>query len=107
MVVLALFRGSPIALVGLGVVLGSLIHLLCDSVSPHGIPWLSPFRSVAPPASFVVYSTRKANELLLVFPMVIIAMIALWHGWPMLTASGQAAFVALGHELFGRFGFPT
>jgi membrane-bound metal-dependent hydrolase YbcI (DUF457 family) len=104
MLVFVVFKASPIALLGLGIALGSLVHLLCDSVSPHGIPWLTPFRALKPPLT--IYSTRRASELSIVLPMVLVGVLGILHGWPALTHTAQGAFVLVAHQLDGRFGLP-
>lgn len=84
---------SPYADLVLGLALGALVHLLCDSASPHGIPWLTPFRSLRP--SMTVYTSRRASEMYLVLPMVAIAAVSLWHGYPAIPTSATGAISAL------------
>ncbi len=77
---LAAYFRTPLALLGAGLALGSLIHLLTDSVSPHGIPLLSFSRSMRP--WFVVYKSRTASEWRLILPFVGLAFFTAYRAWP-------------------------
>jgi membrane-bound metal-dependent hydrolase YbcI (DUF457 family) len=65
---------QPLAILGAGIALGALVHLLCDSVSPHGIPIVSPFSAHAP--RHPIYKTRAASEWILVGPALLTAAAA-------------------------------
>lgn len=93
LVALAACHRSPFALLALGVALGSIVHLLCDSVSPHGIPWLAPFSALKPP--FTVYTTRKASEWSIVLPVLLVAIAGALHGWSSFPDSVSEAFSVL------------
>jgi inner membrane protein len=62
-----------------GIALGGLIHLLCDTFSPHGIPWVTPTSALKP--SFTIYTTRKSSEMLIVLPVIILGVFGIAHGW--------------------------
>ncbi|MHB8140152.1 MAG: metal-dependent hydrolase [Vulcanimicrobiaceae bacterium] len=59
-----------------GCALGALLHLLIDSVSPHGIPLFSPLSSVKPPV--ILYKTRSASEWVVIGPFVLVATVVAW-----------------------------
>ena len=82
---LAAYFRTPLALLGAGLALGSLIHLLTDSVSPHGIPLLSFSRSMRP--WVVIYKSRTASEWRLIAPAILLASLAGVHSWPLLMAA--------------------
>ena len=88
---------APIALVGVGLALGALAHLLCDCASPHGIPWLSPFRSVRP--NQAVYSTGRAAELLVVVPLLLLAGVAVALRWSTYSAIAHGILALVMHPL--------
>lgn len=63
------------SVVGWSFVLGFLSHLVMDSLTKDGVPWLFPlpYRFGFPPFEFLRFTTDKLGEKLLVFPGLLLA----------------------------------
>jgi hypothetical protein len=99
--ILVVFKASPFALLGLGLALGSLVHLLCDSVSPHGIPWVTPFQAFeAAPDDLFDASSERIEALYCRWSFV--GALGMLHGWAALNAYGAGRVCA--HQLISLTG---
>lgn len=87
----------PWGLIAVGAALGALLHLAIDAVSPHGIPWLSPFRPIPP--SHAIYRTWTLSEWRIVGPIVTVAIGAVLLRAPALQQSAKALLAVLSHRV--------
>lgn len=79
---------APWNLLVMGAALGALLHLAIDAVSPHGIPWISPFRPLPP--THPVYRTWTLSEWRIIGPVVALAVLTVMLRAPALEQAASA-----------------
>lgn len=80
-----------------GICLGALLHLGIDSVSPHGIPWLSPFVPIKPTRA--LYRTWTVSEWKIIGPIVVAAVVLALIRERALNDAFSAAITTLQHRI--------